>query len=99
MSSSVSYCIVLLEALGGATRVALLRAGKGLEPLADLVKALVAGGAGEARVHLRVLVRLALDRRLEVVGGRTDVDARDRVTDLGEEVEVPEGVAGLTLGH
>src|SRR6266540_2910883 len=89
----------LLEALREATRVALLRAGEGLEPLADLVEALVTGGAGEARVHLRVLVRLALDRRLEVVGRRTHLDTRHRVTDLGEEVEVPEGVAGLTLRH
>ena len=64
----------------------------------DLVEALVARGAGEARVHLGVLVGLALDRRLQVVGGRADRHAGHRVADLGEEVEVAERVAGLALG-
>ena len=78
--------------------MALLGAGQGLEPLGDLVEALVAGGLGEARVHLGVLVGLAGDGRLEVVLGVADRLAGDRVADLGEEVEVTEGVAGLALG-
>ena len=87
-----------LEALGEAAGVALLGPGERLEPLRDLLEALVASGLGEARVHLGVLVGLALDRRLEVVGGGTDRDAGDRVADLGQEVEVAERVPGLTFG-
>ena len=59
----------VLEALGEAAGVALLGAGQRLEPLGDLLEALVAGGLGEARVHLGVLVGLAGDGRLEVVRG------------------------------
>jgi hypothetical protein len=88
----------LLEALREATGVALLRASQRLQPLADLLEALVAGGAGEPRVHLGVLLGLALDRRLEVGVGRADLHARHRVADLRQEVEVTERVAGLTLG-
>src|SRR3954452_12602484 len=88
-----------LEALPEAAGVALLGAGERLEPLGDLLEALVAGRLGEAGVHLRVLVGLALDGRVEVVGGGADGDAGHRVADLGEEVEVTERVAGLTLRH
>src|SRR5262245_20165337 len=88
----------LLEALREPASVALLGASQRLQPLADLLEPLVAGGAGEPGVHLGVLVGLALDRRLEVVGRRAHRDARHRVADLGEEVEVTEGVARLTLG-
>src|SRR3954453_16057967 len=88
-----------LEALREAAGVALLGTGERLEPLRDLLEALVARRLGEARVHLGVLVRLALDGRVEVVGGGTDCDARHRVPDLGEEVEVAERVTGLALCH
>src|SRR5438876_7116430 len=88
----------LLEALREATGVALLRASQRLQPLADLLEALVAGGAGEPRVHLGVLVGLALDRRLEVGVGGADLHTGHRVADLRQEVEVTERVAGLTLG-
>src|SRR5262249_49174047 len=81
-----------------ATRVALLGAGERLEPLGDLLEALVTGGLREARVHLGVLVGLARDRGLQVVVGGADRFTRDRVADLGEEVEVTERVAGLTFG-
>src|SRR5436309_10625691 len=77
-----------LEALGEAPGVALLGAGERLEPLRDLLEALVARGLGEPRVHLGVLVGLAGDGRVEVVGGGTHCDAGDGVADLGEEVEV-----------
>src|SRR5690349_5852230 len=83
----------LLEPAG----VALLGAGERLEPLGDLFEALVASGARETRVHLGVFVRLARDRRLQIVVGGADGDTGDRVTDLGEEVEVAERVARLTL--
>src|SRR4051812_23197907 len=86
----------VLEALGEAPGVALLGAGQRLEPLGDRLEALVARRAGEAGVHLGVLVGLALDRRLEVVLGGADGDAGDGIADLGEVVEMTEGVAGLT---
>src|SRR5687768_504165 len=71
MSSSVSLVMPTsaadgLEALGEATGVRLLGAGQRLEPLGHLVEALFAGRLGEARVHLGVLVGLALDGRLQV---------------------------------
>src|SRR5690349_2551165 len=75
-----------LEALAEPAGVALLGARERLEPLRDLVEALVARGASEAGVHLGVLVRLTRDRRLQVVGGRADGLAGDRVAGCGEEV-------------
>ena len=92
------YASRRLEALREAPGVALLGPGQRLEPLGDLVEALVAGRLGEARVHLGVLVGLAGDGRLEVVLGRADGHVGHRVADLGEEVEVAEGVARLALG-
>jgi hypothetical protein len=84
---------MLREAAG----VALLGAGEGLEPVGDLVEAFVAGGLGEARVHLGVLVGLAGDGRLEVVLGVADRLAGGRVADFGEVLEVAVRVAGLAL--
>src|SRR5580692_3290884 len=78
-----------LEALSETPGVRLLGARQRLEPLGDLHEALVAGGLGEAGVHLGVLVGLALDGRLEVVGGGADGHAGDGVAALAQEVEVP----------
>src|SRR3546814_9674304 len=83
----------LFQALGEAAGVALLGAGERLEPLGDLLEALLAGGLGEARVHLGVLVGLAGDGGPEVVLGGSDGLAGDGVADLREEVEVAAGVA------
>ncbi len=78
--------------------MALLGAGKCLEPLRDLVEPLLPSRAGEARVHLGVLVRLAHDSGTQVLLGRADRLAGHRIADDREEVEVPERVAGLTFG-
>src|SRR5436309_4589575 len=86
-----------LETLGEAAGVRLLGLGERLEPLRDLREALAARGLREARVHLGELVGLALDRRLQVLVGRADRRVGHRVADLLQEVEVPEGVAGLGL--
>src|SRR5580765_7467838 len=72
----------LLEAAG----VALLRTSQRLEPLGDLDEALLTRGLGEPGVHLRVLVGLAGDGRLEVVLGLADRLPGGRVADLGEEL-------------
>src|SRR5437764_715399 len=79
-------------------RMALLGPGKRLEPLGDGFKALVAGGAGEPGVHLGVLVGLALNGGLQILLGRPDRNAGDRVADLCEVVEVAERMPGLALG-
>src|SRR5690606_18353678 len=84
----------LLEAIG----VGPLGLGQGLEPVGDLVEALVAGGFRHARVHVGVLVGLAGDGRLEVIGSAADGQARRRVAGLLEVFEVAVRVAGLTLG-
>src|SRR6184192_1453189 len=86
-----------LETLGEAAGVRLLGLGERLEPLRDLLETLAARALREARVHLRELVGLALDRRLEVQLRGADRHVGHRVADLLQEVEMPEGVAGLGL--
>src|SRR5437667_4908435 len=73
----------------------LLGLGEGLEPVGDLVEALLAGGARHAGVHVGVFVRLAGDRREQVIGGVADRLAGRRVADLLEIFEMAMGVAGL----
>src|SRR2546427_5753533 len=85
----------LLEAFVEPARVRLFRLGERLEPLRELGEAFLPRGLGHARVHLGVLVRLAGDRGPEVLLGLADRFVRDRIADLFQEVEVPEGVAGL----
>src|SRR5579884_1072454 len=86
------------QSLAEPAGVRLLGPGQRLEPLGNLVEALVARRAGEAGVHLGVLVGLALDGGLEVVRSGADRHAGHRVTDLGQKVEMAERVAGLALG-
>src|SRR5438874_11143032 len=73
----------------------LLGLGEGLEPLRDLLESLATGRLGEARVHLGELVRLAVDRGLEVLLGRADRQPGHGIPRFLQEVEVPEGVSGL----
>src|SRR5262249_11180328 len=87
-----------LQTLREPAGVRLLRLGERLEPLRDLLEAFGARGLREAGVHLRELVGLAVDRRLEVLLGRPDRDAGARIADLLQEVEMAEGMAGLGLG-
>src|SRR5262249_41078505 len=87
-----------VEALLEAAGVRTLGAREGLEPLGDLLEAFLAGGLREARVHLRVLVGLAGDRRLEVERGVAQRLAGRGIADLLEVVEVTVRVAGLALG-
>jgi hypothetical protein len=84
----------LLEAPG----VRLLGLRERLEPVGDLGEALLARGLGHARVHVGVLVRLAGDRGLEVLCRVAERQARGRVADLLQVVEVAVRVAGLALG-
>ena len=87
------------EHLREAAGVALLGLRERLEPLGDVVEALVARGLRHAGVHRLVLVRLAGDGRLEVLLGVADGQARRRVADLLEVVEVTVRVAGLAVGR
>src|SRR5688572_1206514 len=93
-----SLLLQVVEALLEPASVRTLGAGQGLEPLGDLREAFLAGGLGEARVHLGVLVGLAGDRRLEVQLAVADRLAGRRVAHLLQEVEVAMRVAGLALG-
>jgi hypothetical protein len=72
--------------------------GQGLEPVGNLVEALVACVLGHSRVHVGVLVGLAGDRRLQVVRGRTDRQPGGRVAYLLQVLQVTVGVTGLALG-
>ena len=74
--------------------MALLRSGQRLQPFGDLREALVAGHPGEARVHLGGLVDFAGDRRAKVVFGGADGLTGSGISHLGQEVEVPERMAG-----
>src|SRR5215470_6289782 len=87
-----------IEALLEPAGVRALGASQGLEPLGDLLEALVARSLGEARVHLRVLVGLAGDRSPEVLHAVADRLAGDGIADALEVVEVAVGVAGFALG-
>ena len=75
----------------------LLGLGERLEPLGNLGEALVPGALGEARVHLAVLVGLALDGSFQVLVGLADREPGRGIADLGEEVEVAERVTGFGL--
>src|SRR5262245_20135477 len=70
-----------------------------LEPVRDLLEALAASGFGHARVHVGVLVRLAGDRRLQVVARLADRQARGRIADGLEVLEVAVRMPGLTFGR
>ena len=87
-----------VQALGEAAGVAALGLGQRLEPLGDLREALLAGGPGHARIHLRVLVGLSLDGRLEVLFRIAESDVGSRIAHGLQEVHVSEGMAGLRLG-
>ena len=88
----------LAQALVEPSGMRLLGAGQRLEPLRQLVEALVARGLGHTGVHLGVLVGLAVHRGLEVLLGAADGVAGGGVADRFEEVEMAEGVARLGLG-
>jgi len=83
-----------LETVG----VAALGLGQRLEPVADLVEALVAGRLRHARVHVGVLVRLAGDGGLEIVRRAADRQSGGGIADGLEVLEMAMRVAGLTLG-
>src|SRR4051812_42738452 len=86
-----------VEALLESPGVRALGPSEGLEPLGDLLEALLARGLREAGIHLRVLVRLAGDGRPEVLHTVADRLAGHWVADALEVVEVAVGVAGLAL--
>ena len=71
---------------------------QGLEPVGDLVEALVARGARHAGIHVGVFVGLAGHRRHQIVARDPDRLAGGGIAGLDEEVEMAVGVAGLALG-
>jgi hypothetical protein len=77
--------------------VRLLRLRERLEPVGDLREALLAGRLRHAGVHVGVLVRLTGDRGLEVRGRVAERQARRRIADLLQVVEVAVRVPGLAV--
>src|SRR5690606_34035584 len=92
--SGVELVQRLLEAVG----VAALGLGEGFEPVGNLVEALVPGGFRHAGVHVGVLVGLAGDGGLEVVGGAANGQAGGGIAHRLQVFQVAVGVAGLTFG-
>src|SRR4029453_2751152 len=86
-----------VEGLLEATGVALLGLGQGLEPVGDLGEAFLARGAGHARIHVGVLVRLARDRGVGVGAGGADRQAGRRVAAHLEELQMAVRMAGLAF--
>src|SRR5262249_1380766 len=89
----------LLQPFVETSSVRLLSLGQRLEPLRQLVEAFGPRRLGHARVHLRVLVGLARDRRFQVLFCLSDRLAGGRVADFFQKVEVAEGVAGFGVGR
>src|SRR5580704_3023880 len=69
-----------------------LSLGECLEPVGDLVEAFLAGGAGHARIHVGVFVRLAGNRRFQIVGGFADRQPGCRIAGFLEVFEVAVGM-------
>src|SRR5437773_7141299 len=86
-----------LQTLREPPRMRLLGLGEGLEPLRDLLESLATGRLGEARVHLGELVRLAVDRGLEVLLCRADRQPGHGVPRFRHEVEGTDGGSGPVL--
>src|SRR5262245_46460206 len=71
---------------------------QGLEPLGDLVEALLPSRPGHPRIHVGVFVGFAGDRRLKIILGRADRLAGRRVADLLKIFEMAVSVTRLALG-
>src|SRR5207248_3724210 len=82
-----------------AARVRLLGLRERLEPLGDLAEPFLARLTGKPRVHLRILVGLARDRRGEILLAIADRLAGGGIAHLLEVLEVTVGVSGLTFGR
>src|SRR5207237_9604624 len=95
--SGLALSLDLLQAFREPPGVGLLRLRQRLEPLRDLRETLLARLLGEARIHLRVLVRLACDGGLQVLLGIADRFAGGRIAHLLEVLEMAMGVAGLAF--
>src|SRR5260370_19709174 len=89
----------IIKPLLKAAGVRLLGAGERLEPLRDLRKVFLPGGASKAGIHLRVLVGLPFDGGLQVGVGCPHRETRHRVSRFLQEIQMPERVPRLGLGR
>src|SRR5690606_1100160 len=80
-----------VERLLEAIRVRTLRLRERLEPVCDLVESFFACLLRHAGIHVRVLVRLARDRGLQVRGRIADRQTRGGIANGLEILEVPVG--------
>ncbi len=69
-----------------------------IEPVGDLVESLLASGAGEARVHISVLVSLTSNGTLQVLNGGAKGLVSGGITsaELTETIQVSESMTSLT---
>lgn len=69
-----------------------------VEPVGDLIEALLASSAGEARVHISVLVSLTSDGTLQILnsGAKGLVGGGITGAEFTEAIQVSESVTSLT---
>ena len=72
--------------------------GECVEPVGDLVEALLAGALGHAGIHVGVFVRFTGDRRLQIQRCRADGQTRRRIAARLQELEMAVGMARLAFG-
>src|SRR5579872_4765231 len=100
-SRAASWSVLALEEFEHfleAPGVALLGLGKRFEPFGDVVEALFASDLCHAGVHRLVFVRLAGDRRSEVLFRVSDGKAGGGIPHLLQVVEMAMGVTCLSVG-
>ena len=73
------------------------RLGQGLEPVGDLVEALVPRRLRHPRIHVGVLVGLTGDGGFQIVAGGADRQSGRRVADALHVLQVAVGMARLAL--
>ncbi len=77
--------------------MAFLGLGQGLEPIGDLVKTFLAGGAGHAGIHIRIFMGLAGHGCLQIQVGGANGLPRCRITGFFQEFQMAVGMAGLAF--
>ena len=77
--------------------MALLGFCQGFEPICDFVKTFVARRTRHARIHIRVFVGFASDRRFQIVGSTADRLARGGIAGFFKILQMAMSVAGLAF--
>ena len=92
---STAECV---ESFGEPAGVRFLSLCQGFEPFGQFRQTLVPRSLGKTGIHFGVFIGFAFDGRFQVFRRSADGHARNRIADLFEEIEMPEGMTGLRLG-